>query len=262
MGSRKIRFIAIAACVVSLALGIYRVPQATSAEAAAPSKESVREVLKEFAPDVMILSVEKTPIEGLWEVAVSMNGGNKSVMYLDSAKKYLVQGAIVNLATKVNLTQEKFDEINKVDISKVPLQGSIIVGDPKAKNRIFVFTDPDCPYCIKFHDEIKKVIEKRKDIVFYVKLFPLSSIHPKAREKSMAIICEKDNDKAVKMLEDAYAKKDIPKAACTSPAVDETVKLGQSLGVQGTPTIIFADGKIRHGMSAEEVMTLVDAGNR
>ena len=260
MGPKKLKFIA--AALISVMLGVHGISQATASEATAPSKESVKEVLKEFAPDVNVLSVEKTPIEGLWEVAVSMNGGNKTVVYLDSAKKYLVQGAIVNLATKANLTQEKFDEINKVDVSKVPLQGSLIVGDPKAKNRIFVFTDPDCPYCVKFHDEIKKVIEKRKDIVFYVKLFPLSSIHPKAYEKSMAIICEKDNDKAVRMLEDAYAKKDIPKAACTDKAVDESVKLGQLLGVQGTPTIIFSDGKIKNGMSAEEVMKLVDAGNK
>ena len=234
---------------------------ACNADTAALTKESVKEVLKDLAPDVNVLSVEKSPVEGLWEVIAS-SGGNKAVLYLDSARKYLVQGAIVNLTTKVNLTQEKLDDINKVDVSKVPLEGSLIVGDPKAKNRIFVFTDPDCPYCVRFHDEIKKVIEKRKDIAFYIKLFPLSSIHPKAHEKSTAIMCEKDNDKAVKMLEDAYARKDIPKAACTASAVDETVKLGQSLGVQGTPTVIFADGKRKNGMSAEDIMKLVDAGDK
>jgi len=251
----------IAACMLSLTLSAAAVCAAPAAEATAPTNDSVNNILKEFAPDVKVLSIEKTPIEELWEVAVSMNG-SKTVVYMDSTKKYLVQGSIVNLATKTNLTQEKFDAINKVDVSKVPLQGSLIVGDPKAKNRIFVFTDPDCPYCVKFHDEIKKVIEKRKDIVFYVKLFPLSSIHPKSHEKSEAIICEKDNDKAVRMLEDAYAKKDLPKAACEAKAVDETVKLGQSLGVHGTPTVIFADGKIKNGMSAEDVMKLVDTGNK
>lgn len=251
----------IVAFLIAIAVTMTAFMTASNADTAAPTRESVKEVLKEFAPEVTVLSVEKTPIDGLWEVVVSING-SKSVVYMDSAKKYLVQGAIVNVASKVNLTQERFDELNKVNVSKVPLEGSLIVGDPKAKNRIFVFTDPDCPYCVRFHDEIRKVIEKRKDIAFYIKLFPLASIHPKAREKSMAILCEKDNEKSVKMLEDAYAKKDIPKAECTATVVDENVKLAQSLGVQGTPTVIFGDGKLKNGMSAEEIMKMVDAGNK
>jgi len=251
----------IAACMLTLTLFVAAGSAASVADTPAPTKDSVKNILKEFAPDVTVLSIEKTPIEGLWEVVVSVSG-SKTIVYMDSMNKYIVQGAIINLATKVNLTQEKFDEITKVDVSKVPLQDSLIIGDPKAKNRIFVFTDPDCPYCVKFHDEIKKVIEKRKDIVFYVKLFPLASIHPKALEKSVAIICEKDNDKAVRMLEDAYAKKDIPLTTCNTTVVDDNLKLGRSLGLQGTPTIIFADGKVRNAMSYEDLMKIIDAGNK
>jgi len=228
-----------------------------SADAPALSKDDAREILKEIAPDVIVISVEKSPVEGLWEVAVTGKGRNKAVVYLDSTKKFLIQGPIINLATKTNITETKFDEINKVEVSKIPLQDSLIIGDSKAKNRIFVFTDPDCPYCSKFHDEIKKVVEKRKDIVFYVKLFPLS-IHPQAHDKAVAIECEKDNDKAVKMLEDAYAKKDIPKAACNTKTVDENIKLGESLGLNGTPTVIFADGKVKNGMAADDIMKMVD----
>jgi thiol:disulfide interchange protein DsbC len=226
-------------------------------DTAALTREDAREILKGIAPDVNVVSVEKSPVEGLWEVAVTGNGGNKAVVYVDSTKRFLIQGPIIDLATKTNLTKEKFDEINKVEMSKIPLQNSLIVGDPEAKHKIFVFTDPDCPYCAKFHDEIKKVVETRKDIAFYVKLFPLS-IHPEAHDKSVAIRCENNNDKAVKMLEDAYAKKEIPKAACAATGVDENIKLGESLGINATPTVLFADGKIRNGMPAEEVIKLAD----
>lgn len=243
-------------CLLVLTLSLAAVAATSTAGETALTKESVKDILKEIAPDANVLSVEMSPIEGLWEVAVSGSGG-KGVFYIDTAKKYLFQGSMIDLATKTNLTKAKFEEINKVDVSKVPLQDSLIIGDPKAKNRIIVFTDPDCPYCARFNDEIKKVIEKRKDIVFYVKLFPLS-IHPKAHDKAVAIECEKDNDKAVKMLDDAYAKKDIPKASCNTTGVDENIKLAESLGLNGTPTVIFADGNVKNGMSADDIMKQVD----
>jgi thiol:disulfide interchange protein DsbC len=245
------------ALLFTISLDVAAFTTACNADTGVLTKEEAKEILKKIAPDVNIVSVEKSAVEGLWEVAITGNAGNKGVVYLDSTKKFLIQGSIINLATKANLTKEKFDEINKVDVSKIPLENSLIVGDPEAKQKIFVFADPDCPYCAKFHDEMKKVSEKRKDIAFYVKLFPLN-IHPQARDKSIAIRCESDNDRAVKMLEDAYAHKDIPKATCASSGVDENIKLGESLGINATPTVIFADGKIRYGMSAEEVIKVAD----
>jgi thiol:disulfide interchange protein DsbC len=245
------------AFLFTISLNVAAFTKACNADTAALTKEEAREILKKIAPDVNVVLVEKSAVEGLWEVAVTGNGGNKGVVYLDSTRQFFIQGPIINLATKANLTKAKFDEINKVDVSKIPLENSLIIGDSEAKRKIFIFTDPDCPYCAKFHDEIKKVVEKRKDIAFYVKLFPLP-MHPQAHDKSVAIRCESDNDKAVKMLEDAYAQKNIPKAACPATAVDETIKLGKSLGINATPTVIFTDGRIRNGMPAEEVIGVAD----
>ena len=89
---------------------------------------------------------------------------------------------------------------------------------------------------------MKKVIEERKDIAFYVKLFPLP-MHAGAYEKSKAIVCEK----SLKLLEDAYEKKELPKASCETAAVDNTIKLAEKLGISGTPALIFPDGKVIPG---------------
>lgn len=89
---------------------------------------------------------------------------------------------------------------------------------------------------------MKKITEERKDIVFYIKMFPLKS-HPAAYDKAKAIVCEK----SLALLEDAHAHKPIPKPACETSAVDESIKLGEKLGLSSVPTLIFPDGRVMPG---------------
>jgi thiol:disulfide interchange protein DsbC len=65
------------------------------------------------------------------------------VVYVDFSKKYLISGALVDIKTKANLTQERFNEINKTDVSLIPLDDALVMGDIDAKKRVIVFTDPD-----------------------------------------------------------------------------------------------------------------------
>jgi thiol:disulfide interchange protein DsbC len=89
---------------------------------------------------------------------------------------------------------------------------------------------------------MKKVIEERKDIAFYLKVFPLKN-QPVAHEKSKAILCEK----SLALLEEAFQKKPIPKPKCETSAVDENIKLAQKLGIQNAPSVILPDGRIFPG---------------
>ena len=102
---------------------------------------------------------------------------------------------------------------------------------------------------------MKKVLEQRKDIAFYLKLFPLVKIHPKAYEKSMTIACKK----SLALLEDNFAGKKLPPPECKTKEIDENLKLGESLGITGTPAIIFPDGSIAPGvMAAEALISRID----
>ncbi len=105
---------------------------------------------------------------------------------------------------------------------------------------------------------MKKVIEKRKDIAFYIKLYPLVSIHPSAYEKSKTILCEK----SLKLLEDAYEGNPLPKPTCEAKEIDVNIKLAAELGISGTPTIIMPKGRVIIGFrTAEELMDLIDSNN-
>lgn len=214
-------------------------------------------VLEKLAPNVEIIAVERAAVKGWWQVAAKA-GGQKTVLYVDDSRQFVFVGNLLNITTRENLTKIKFDEINKVDVSTVPLKGSVILGDKKADHKIFVFTDPDCPYCAKIHPELKKVVEQRKDIAFYLKLYPLP-MHPKAYDKSKTIVCEKNNDNALKLLEEAYAKKEIPAPSCETTIVDDNKKLASQLGITGTPTIILQDGRLVSGaLQADNLIDMID----
>jgi thiol:disulfide interchange protein DsbC len=100
---------------------------------------------------------------------------------------------------------------------------------------------------------MKKVIEKRKDIAFFIKMFPLK-IHPGAYEKAKAIVCEK----SLTLLDDAFAKKQLPKPKCETSVVDDNLKLGEKLGISGVPALILPDGRVIPGYrEADALIKLV-----
>jgi thiol:disulfide interchange protein DsbC len=170
-----------------------------------------------------VVKVEMSPVKGLWEVTVEANG-KKLPVYIDFSKKYLVSGDIIKLATKESITRERIQDLNPVDVAKIPLGDALVMGRRTAKKRVIIFDDPDCSFCAKLHNELKKILEKRRDIVFYIKLFPLES-HAKAYEKSKTILCEK----SIKLLEDSFAGKEITPPKCNTNQVDVNISLAKSL---------------------------------
>ena len=89
---------------------------------------------------------------------------------------------------------------------------------------------------------MKKILGERKDIAFYIELFPLKN-HPEAYEKSKSIVCEK----SLALLESAFEKKAIPKSKCETSAIDENIKLAEKLGITSVPSIILPDGRVFPG---------------
>ncbi|HMK59948.1 MAG TPA: DsbC family protein [Dissulfurispiraceae bacterium] len=212
--------------------------------------EEAATILKDVIPDATIINVGQGPVKGLWEVLLQA-GGRKGIVYIDYSKKNFFSGAIINIKEKKNLTQESFDRSNKVDVSKIPLTESLVLGDKDAKYKVVVFSDPDCPYCSKLHAEMKKVLEKRKDIAFFIKLLPLP-MHKDAEWKSKAIVCKK----SIQLLEDNFAGKPIEKAECDTKVIEDNKKLANDLGISGTPALILPDGRVLAGY--READTLIE----
>ena len=144
----------------------------------------------------------------------------------------------------------------KVDFSKIPLNQDLVMGNVLGPWKVAVFVDPDCPYSWELHKEMEKVLQERRDIAFYIILYPLPS-HEDAYWKSKSIFC----NKSLKMLEDAYAGKEIPRLECDPREIDANIKLAETLGIRGTPTLVLPDGRIRSGaMAAEQLIDFIQGG--
>ena len=207
--------------------------------------------------DAKILKTRMSPVKGLWEVAIE-DKGQRGLLYVDFSKHYVVSGSIVEVNAAMNKTKERLDELNRdkrISQASVPLKDALVLGSNTAPKKVIVFTDPECPYCSKLHQEMKKVVAERMDIAFYIKLFPLK-IHPDAYWKSKSIVC----NKSIKLLEDNFEKKPIPNTDCTSAEVEKNVAFADKHGISGTPTVIFPDGSIYQGPAeADRLIKMIDS---
>lgn len=112
------------------------------------SNEKAKEILSPLIPNMNISVVQPAQINGLWEIEFD-SGGKKGLVYLDYSFKRMLVGNIIDIKTKVNLTQEGFQKRNpppppeKKDLSQIPMQNALVLGETTAKHKIVVFDDPD-----------------------------------------------------------------------------------------------------------------------
>jgi thiol:disulfide interchange protein DsbC len=199
-----------------------------------------------------VAGVHPGPFPGLWEVDIA-RGGKIYPLYMDYSRKYLFNGQVIRLADMANLTGARYQELNRVDVSTISTKDAIVMGNRKAKKGIIVLTDPTCPYCVKLHGEMKKAVAKDPEIAFYVMPYPRNRNDKATYSKCLAVVCAKSE----KLLDDAYGGKEVPAPTCKSGAVNDTMKLADRLGIQGTPSMILPDGRIVGGyMQADALLGL------
>lgn len=198
----------------------------------------IKKTIEAKFPGAKVQSVSKTPYAGLYEVLME----GPQLAYADEKANYLFMGSVLDLQAQKNLTEERFQKLTAVKFDTLPLDSAIKVVKGNGSRKIAVFADADCPYCKKFEAELQNV----KDITVYTFLYPLDQLHPESGKKSKQIWCAPDRAKA---WEDWMLKGSLPKndGSCANPLA-KTAELGKKLNIQGTPAIIFADGRRVPGM--------------
>jgi thiol:disulfide interchange protein DsbC len=140
---RKLLIFSLSLCVfqVSPSLGFEAKGQ-DCAKCHTLNSDEARNLLKDVIPNLKVLGVSPGPVKGFWEVYLE-SGGRKGLIYVDFLKKHFISGSLVSISEKKNLTQERLTDLNRVDVSHIPLEDALVMGDPKAKIRIVAFDDPD-----------------------------------------------------------------------------------------------------------------------
>lgn len=186
-------------------------------------------------PKTKIEEVRLSEFPGLYELAMGRN-----VAYVMEGLPYLLVGHVFDTRTGTDLTAGRAEKAApKVSFNDLPLQDAIKRGNGSKK--LAVFSDPDCPFCKRLEGELAKL----NDVTIYLFMNPIAGLHPKALEKSKAVWCAEDREKA---WDSAIADKGFKTRDCDSSVVERNIALAQKLGIQGTPALIREDGELVPGM--------------
>ncbi|ANH70670.1 disulfide isomerase [Mitsuaria sp. 7] len=223
--SRRISRKTLALAASLAALGLY----GCSAQA---NEDTIRKNLTAMMPkEIKIDEIRPSPIAGLWEVRIG-----SEIRYTDAGGQYLVEGEILDLKNRKNLTQERVDKLTAIDFASLPLKDAIVWKKGDGKRRIAVFADPNCGYCKRFEKSLQEV----DNITVYTFVIPI--LGGDSPEKSRTMWCAKDNTVAWRnwMIDGAMAPPADPK--CDSSAIQRNLALSQKIRVNGTPAILFENG--------------------
>lgn len=216
------------------------------------SLEEVRGIFKNIDPALVVEDVSPAPARSLYQVTLRKEG-KPLVAYLDYSKEYLLTGQLIDIKNRRDLTRERVEESAAIDPKEIPLEHALVAGNPKGSKVIYLFSDPECPYCSTLHRTVSELIEEEPELKVYIILVPLD-IHPDSLWKTESIVCKAKTDQkgALAMLERSYEKKELPKLSCASGAGGELKKAGVRLGIGVTPTMSFANGRVLTGAKGKE----------
>ena len=215
---------------------------AVLAHAAVAQEAVIRKNIAERLPDFpKIDEVSKTPIPGLYELRIGTE-----ILYTDEHGDHVIEGHLIETKTRADLTTARIDKLTAIDFASLPLKDAIVWKQGTGARKLVVFADPNCGYCKKFEKEMQQV----KDVTVYTFLYPI--LGGDSPDKSRDIWCAKDNSAVWR---DWMIKGTAPvrsMAACDTAALQRNVALGKKIRVNGTPALVFEDGKRVPGAMAPE----------
>src|SRR5580765_839934 len=213
--------------ILALTLGL------AFAHAALADEAAIRKNLTERLPELpKIDEVSKTAIPGLYEVRIGTE-----LLYTDEHGDHVIQGSIVETKTRTDLTQARIDKITAIDFAALPLKDAIVWKQGTGARKLVVFADPNCGYCKKFETEMQQV----KNVTVYTFLVPI--LGGDSPDKSRNIWCAKDNATVWRdwMIKGAPAPRSM--GNCDVSALQRNIAMAKKYRVNGTPALVFEDGK-------------------
>lgn len=196
--------------------------------------------LKGAGPDIPVSEIRKASVPAFYEVELTSG----EILYATEDGQYLFTGDLYQIADQgfKNLTEERrmtarADQMASLDENKMV----VFPAEGDEKGQITVFTDIDCAYCRKLHQEVPE-LNKMGITVRYLG-FPRAGIGSGSYYTMVSAWCAENQLDAMTK---AKRGESIEDKRCDNP-IAEQYRLGQKLGVQGTPAIFLDDGRLLPG---------------
>ena len=219
---------------------------AAAEEGFPPGSEKLVSELRRSMPTLPIEEVTTTPLADIY--AVDLPGGQ--TLYGTADGKYLFSGDMYLLGDNIVNLAEGRRALKRQQLMKDVALDEMLVFSPAGETRdyISVFTDVDCGYCRKLHQEMADINALGIEVRYLG--YPRAGLGTPTYAKIVSAWCAKNPNEALTALKSGL---DIPMAECDNP-VAEHYALGQKVGVTGTPAIITSDGRLLPGyMPAENL---------
>ncbi len=221
-----------------------------AAFSASADDAKIEAAITSLVPGAKIDSIAESQVPGFYQVVLQ-----GQVVYVSADGRYLIQGAVFDIPNKTDLTETARAGIRRSALASVGPERRIIY---KAKDELYkvtVFTDIDCGYCRRLHQEIPEY--NRRGISIEYLFFPRAGVGSEAFDKAVSVWCADDRHKA---MDAAKAGREVPKKTCDNP-VAQDYELGQKIAVTGTPAVYTVEGTQLGGyLPPEQMLQRLSAG--
>lgn len=195
----------------------------------------------EVRPDVKVESVAASEIPGLYTVQLK----DGPALYVSPDGKYFVHGEMYAVQDKtfVNLSEQRAAVVRAKEIAAIKVKDMIVFkpkGDTKAV--INVFTDIDCGFCRKLHQEVPQLNAMGIEVRYLA--YPRAGVGSESYQKLVTAWCAKDRQSTLTRFKKGEA---VPISTCADNPVTAELQLAERMGIGGTPTLITASGEMIAG---------------
>lgn len=198
-------------------------------------QSAVLSTVQAALPQYEIESAELHQGAGLYVVVLK----NGPTLHVTQDGKYFVAGDLYRIdGTKLENMTEK---AKLAKIEALPESQMIVYKAKNEKAHITVFTDVDCGYCRMLHKEVPKLNDAGVTVRYLA--YPRAGVGSEAYRKMVSIWCSADPEE---WLTKVKLGAEIPENKCVNPVADQ-YKLGNEVGVRGTPSIVLDNGAFLPG---------------
>jgi len=186
-----------------------------------------------------VTTVSTTPMPGIYAVELD----SAETAFVNAEGTWLISGDLYQVLPGkglVNRTEQDRSSQRRAALAK--LDRAQLISFPaagKERSAIYVFTDVDCGYCRKMHQEVPKL--NQAGITVHYLAFPRAGSDSETGRKMNAVWCALDRGKAMTASKRGDALP-APSPMCKSPVADQ-YRLGVAMGVRGTPAVFDPAGE-------------------
>lgn len=218
------------------------VSAAVQAETIDTELEQVRQRVGEMFDMIDPDDVSASPVDGWYQIHKG-----SVVVYISADGRYLLQGDLVDLDEKVNLSENVRNESRRELLAGVGNEQTILFSPEEVKYSVSVFTDVDCTYCRRLHSQIEDYLAHGIQVRYL--MYPRNGPTSPTWNTAEDVWCSSDRQNALTM---AKLDRDFQTNKCDASAIQDHYVMGRDMGLSGTPAIVLEDGTLIGGYVAPD----------